>query len=86
MASERATEWFGTLAGGVEPVFELAEGSEGADDVDWARITRFLVVCDLPRRYTPVFIPRALYLARIDAVFDADCGHRSLRPLRENGP
>ena len=68
MASERATEGFGTWAGGVEPVFEPAEGSEGADDVDWARITRFLVVCDPPRRYTPVFIPRALYLARIDAM------------------
>tara|TARA_B110000027_G_scaffold113925_1_gene123247 strand:- start:33 stop:281 length:249 start_codon:yes stop_codon:yes gene_type:complete len=64
LASERA----GDFGGGVEPVFEPAEGSEGADDVDWARITRFLVVCDPPRRYTPVFIPRALYLARTDAV------------------
>ena len=83
MASERATEDFGAWAGDVEPVFEPAEGSEGADDLEWARITRFVVVCDPPRRYTPVFIPRALYLARIDAVSDADCGHRSLRPLRD---
>ena len=93
LASERATEGFGTWAGGVEPVFEPAEGSEGADDVDWARITRFLVVCDPPRRYTPVlFCARSI--SRVStpfstpiAVIEADFRrHSTLRPLREIGP
>jgi len=68
LASERATEDFGAWAGDVEPVFEPAEGSEGADDVDWARITRFFVVCDRMRLGTPFSI-RARSISRVSTPF-----------------